>query len=53
MNEFGTKYTNKDDIDHLIKSINNKITIKSQVDWTSFKHIRFNLDLDSNKKEQF
>ena len=47
--EFGIKYTNKDDIDDLFKGIKEKYPLK--IDWTGAKYVGIDLDWDYEKRE--
>ena len=42
VDNFGIKYTNKDDIDDLFKVIKDKYSLK--IDWTGAKYVRIDLD---------
>ena len=49
VDDFGIKYTNKDDIDHLINAIKEKYPIK--IDWEGSKYIGIDLKWDYTKRE--
>ena len=42
VDDFGIKYTNKDDIDHLFATIKEKYPLK--IDWTGTKYIGIDLE---------
>ena len=47
--DFGVKYTNKDDIDHLFAAIKDKYPLK--IDWTGAKYVDIDLEWDYIKRE--
>jgi hypothetical protein len=50
VNDFGVQYFNKEDVDHLINSIEANYPVKT--DWTGSKHnIGIGLDWDYTKRE--
>ena len=49
VDDFGIKYTNEDDINHLFKAIKEKYPLK--IDWTGAKYVGINLDWDYEKKK--
>ena len=49
VDDFGIKYTNKDDIDRLFKAIKDKYLLK--IDWVGSKYIGINLEWDYDKQE--
>ena len=49
VDDFGIKYTNKNDIDHLIDAIKEKYPIK--IDWEGSKYIGIDLKWDYTKRE--
>ena len=49
VDDFGIKYTNKDDIDDLFKAIKEKYTLN--IDWTGAKYVGIDLDWDYEKRE--
>ena len=49
VDDFGVKYTNKDDINHLFAAIKEKYPLK--IDWTGNKYIGINLEWDYKKRE--
>ena len=49
VDDFGIKYTNKNDIDHLINAIKEKYSIK--IDWEGSKYIGIDLKWDYTKRE--
>ena len=49
VDDFGTKYRNKVDFNHLIEPI--KIKFSPTVDWTESKYIRIDLNWDYKKRE--
>ena len=42
VDDFGIKYTNKDDINHLFEAIKDKYLLK--VDWDGKKYVRIDLE---------
>ena len=49
VDDFGIKYTNKDDIDDLFKAIRDKYPLK--IDWSGAKYVGIDLDSDYEKQE--
>ena len=49
VDNFGIKYTNKDDINHLFKAIKEKYPPK--IDWTGAKYVGIDLNWDYKKRE--
>ena len=49
VDNFGVKYTNKDDTNHLFIAIKEKYPLK--IDWTGTKYIGINVEWDYKKRE--
>ena len=49
VDDFGIIYTNKDDIDNLLKVIKEKYLLK--IDWTGVKYVGIDLDWDYKEEE--
>ena len=49
VDDFGIKYTNKDNIDHLFAAIKDKYPLK--IDWEGAKYIEIDLDWNYTKRK--